>query len=75
MVVFVLIGAGVFALAFQCVGGREKIGSFLLNFTGGQAGFLVNAFVSILAIFSVSSRSSSLSCRCWCPRPSILASI
>jgi tripartite ATP-independent transporter DctM subunit len=53
MVVFILIGARVFSLVFQGVGGKEWIESFLVSLPGGQAGFLivVNLFVFILAFF------------------------
>ena len=53
MVVFILIGARVFSLVFQGVGGKEWIESFLVSLPGGQAGFLifVNIFVFIIAFF------------------------
>jgi tripartite ATP-independent transporter DctM subunit len=53
MVVFILIGARVFSLVFQGVGGKEWIESFLVSLPGGQAGFLVvvNLFVFVLAFF------------------------
>jgi tripartite ATP-independent transporter DctM subunit len=53
MVVFILIGARVFSLVFQGVGGKEWIESFLVALPGGQVGFLifVNAFVFVIAFF------------------------
>lgn len=53
MVVFILLGARVFSLVFQGVGGKEWIASFLVNLPGGEAGFLifVNAFVFVIAFF------------------------
>jgi tripartite ATP-independent transporter DctM subunit len=53
MVVLILIGARVFSLVFQGVGGKEWIESFLVALPGGQVGFLVvvNLFVFIIAFF------------------------
>ena len=53
MVVFILIGARIFSLVFQGVGGKEWIESFLVALPGGQVGFLifVNIFVFIIAFF------------------------
>ena len=53
MVVFILIGARVFSLVFQGVGGKVWIESFLTALPGGQVGFLVfvNIFVFIIAFF------------------------
>ena len=53
MVVFILIGARVFSLVFQGVGGKEWIESFLVALPGGVVGFLifVNIFVFIIAFF------------------------
>ena len=53
MVIFILIGARVFSLVFQGVGGKEWIESFLVALPGGQVGFLVfvNLFVFIIAFF------------------------
>ena len=53
MVVFILIGARVFSLVFQGVGGKEWIEGLLTSLPGGQIGFLifVNIFVFILAFF------------------------
>jgi TRAP-type mannitol/chloroaromatic compound transport system permease large subunit len=53
MVVFILIGARVFSLVFQGVGGKVWIESFLTALPGGQVGFLVfvNAFVFVIAFF------------------------
>ncbi len=53
MVVMILIGARVFSLVFQGVGGKEWIESFLIGLPGGQVGFLifVNLFVFIIAFF------------------------
>jgi hypothetical protein len=46
MVVFILIGARVFSLVFQGVGGKEWIEHLLTGLPGGQIGFLI--FVNIL---------------------------
>jgi tripartite ATP-independent transporter DctM subunit len=53
MVVLILIGARVFSLVFQGVGGKEWIEGFLVDLPGGQVGFLiaVNIFVFIIAFF------------------------
>jgi len=53
MVVFILLGARVFSLVFQGVGGKEWIEGFLVNLPGGEVGFLVfvNIFVFIIAFF------------------------
>ncbi len=53
MVVLILIGARVFSLVFQGVGGKEWIEGMLLALPGGQIGFLiaVNAFVFVIAFF------------------------
>ncbi len=53
MVVLILIGARVFSLVFQGVGGKEWIEGFLVDLPGGQVGFLiaVNLFVFIIAFF------------------------
>jgi len=53
MVVFILIGARVFSLVFQGVGGKEWIEAMLLSLPGGVTGFLifVNAFVFVIAFF------------------------
>ena len=53
MVIFILIGARVFSLVFQGVGGKEWIEGFLVALPGGQVGFLVfvNMFVFIIAFF------------------------
>jgi tripartite ATP-independent transporter DctM subunit len=53
MVVLILIGARVFSLVFQGVGGKEWIESFLVALPGGQVGFLivVNLFVFVIAFF------------------------
>ena len=53
MVVFILLGARIFSLVFQGVGGKEWIESFLVSLPGGQVGFLifVNIFVFIIAFF------------------------
>ena len=53
MVVFILLGARVFSLVFQGVGGKEWIEGFLVNLPGGVAGFLifVNIFVFVIAFF------------------------
>jgi tripartite ATP-independent transporter DctM subunit len=53
MVVFILIGARVFSLVFQGVGGKEWIEGLLSTLPGGQIGFLVfvNVFVFLVAFF------------------------
>src|ERR1044071_1898016 len=53
MVVFILIGARVFSLVFQGVGGKEWIEHLLTGLPGGQVGFLVfvNAVIFIPAFF------------------------
>jgi tripartite ATP-independent transporter DctM subunit len=53
MVVFILIGARVFSLVFQGVGGKEWIEHLLTSLPGGVVGFLifVNIFVFIIAFF------------------------
>jgi tripartite ATP-independent transporter DctM subunit len=53
MVVFILIGARVFSLVFQGVGGKEWIEHLLSTLPGGQVGFLifVNIFIFIVAFF------------------------
>jgi tripartite ATP-independent transporter DctM subunit len=53
MVVFILIGARVFSLVFQGVGGKEWIEHLLTTLPGGVVGFLtfVNIFVFIIAFF------------------------
>ena len=53
MVVLILIGARVFSLVFQGVGGKEWIEGMLTSLPGGQVGFLiaVNIFVFVIAFF------------------------
>ena len=53
MVVFIVIGARVFSLVFQGVGGKEWIEHWLASLPGGQVGFLifVNIFIFIIAFF------------------------
>jgi len=53
MVVFILIGARVFSLVFQGVGGKEWIEHLLTTLPGGVVGFLVfvNIFVFVIAFF------------------------
>jgi len=53
MVVYILIGARVFSLVFQGVGGKEWIEALLTSLPGGQVGFLVfvNAFIFVVAFF------------------------
>jgi len=53
MVVFILLGARVFTLVFQGVGGGHWIEELLSNLPGGVVGFLifVNIFVFVLAFF------------------------
>jgi tripartite ATP-independent transporter DctM subunit len=52
-VVFILIGARVFSLVFQGVGGKEWIEHLLSSLPGGQVGFLifVNIFIFVIAFF------------------------
>jgi tripartite ATP-independent transporter DctM subunit len=53
MVVYILIGARVFSLVFQGVGGKIWIEDLLTGLPGGQIGFLlfVNAFIFVIAFF------------------------
>jgi TRAP-type mannitol/chloroaromatic compound transport system permease large subunit len=53
MVVFILIGARVFSLTFQGVGGGVWIEHLLTSLPGGQIGFLVfvNSFIFVVAFF------------------------
>src|SRR5215218_6543025 len=53
MVVYILIGARVFSLVFQGVGGKEWIEHLLTTLPGGQLGFLVfvNLFIFVIAFF------------------------
>jgi tripartite ATP-independent transporter DctM subunit len=53
MVTYILIGARVFSLVFQGVGGKEWIEHLLISLPGGQVGFLVfvNVFIFIVAFF------------------------
>jgi len=53
MVVYILIGARVFSLVFQGVGGKVWIEDMLTNLPGGQVGFLlfVNVFIFVIAFF------------------------
>jgi tripartite ATP-independent transporter DctM subunit len=53
MVVYILIGARVFSLVFQGVGGKDWIEHLLTSLPGGQIGFLVfaNAFIFVAAFF------------------------
>lgn len=53
MVVFILLGARVFSLVFQGVGGKVWIENWLTALPGGQIGFLlfVNLFIFIIAFF------------------------
>ena len=53
MVVFILIGARVFSLVFQGVGGKEWIEHLLTSLPGGVVGFLifVNIFIFVIAFF------------------------
>jgi tripartite ATP-independent transporter DctM subunit len=53
MVVFILIGARVFSLVFQGVGGKVWIEDMLTSLPGGQLGFLIftNAFIFLIAFF------------------------
>src|SRR5499427_1585772 len=53
MVVYILIGARVFSLVFQGVGGKLWIEELLTSLPGGQVGFLIfaNAFIFVVAFF------------------------
>ncbi|MBY0531495.1 MAG: TRAP transporter large permease subunit [Xanthobacteraceae bacterium] len=53
MVVFILIGARVFSLVFQGVGGKEWVEGMLTSLPGGQTGFLffTMAFIFVIAFF------------------------
>jgi tripartite ATP-independent transporter DctM subunit len=53
MVVFILIGARVFSLVFQGVGGKVWIEDMLTSLPGGQIGFLIfsNMFIFFIAFF------------------------
>jgi tripartite ATP-independent transporter DctM subunit len=53
MVVYILIGARVFSLVFQGLGGKIWIEDLLISLPGGQIGFLVfaNAFIFVIAFF------------------------
>src|SRR5882672_2175904 len=53
MVVWILIGARVFSLVFQGVGGKVWIEAMLTSMPGGQVGFLVfvNLFIFVIAFF------------------------
>ncbi len=53
MVVFILIGARVFSLVFQGVGGKEWVEGWLVSLPGGVIGFLifVNIFIFLIAFF------------------------
>ncbi|MDR6631417.1 tripartite ATP-independent transporter DctM subunit [Phyllobacterium sp. 1468] len=53
MVVFILLGARVFSLVFQGVGGGHWIETMLTSLPGGVVGFLifVNIFIFVLAFF------------------------
>jgi tripartite ATP-independent transporter DctM subunit len=53
MVVYILIGARVFSLVFQGVGGKIWIEDMLTSLPGGQVGFLIfaNAFIFVIAFF------------------------
>jgi tripartite ATP-independent transporter DctM subunit len=53
MVVYILIGARVFSLIFQGVGGKVWIENLLTSLPGGSIGFLIfaNAFIFVIAFF------------------------
>src|SRR5690242_18654264 len=53
MVVYILIGARVFSLVFQGVGGKVWIEDWMTSLPGGAVGFLifVNIFIFVLAFF------------------------
>ena len=67
MVVLILIGARVFSLVFQGVGGKEWIEGFLVALPGGQVGFLiaVNLFVFIIAFFLDFFEIAFIIVPCW----------
>jgi len=52
-VVYILIGARVFSLVFQGVGGKVWIEDLLTSLPGGRVGFLIfaNAFIFLIAVF------------------------
>jgi tripartite ATP-independent transporter DctM subunit len=53
MVVYILLGARVFSLVFQGVGGKVWIENLLTSLPGGQIGFLLftNIFIFVIAFF------------------------
>jgi tripartite ATP-independent transporter DctM subunit len=53
MVTYILIGARVFSLVFQGVGGKVWIEDFLTTLPGGEIGFLIfaNVFIFLVAFF------------------------
>ena len=53
MVVYILLGARVFSLVFQGVGGKVWIEDLLTSLPGGQIGFLLftNIFIFVIAFF------------------------
>jgi tripartite ATP-independent transporter DctM subunit len=53
MVVYILLGARVFSLVFQGVGGKVWIEDLLISLPGGQIGFLLftNIFIFVIAFF------------------------
>ena len=53
LVVLILIGARVFSLVFQGVGGKEWIEGMLANLPGGKVGFLIftQLFIFVIAFF------------------------
>jgi tripartite ATP-independent transporter DctM subunit len=53
MVIYILIGARVFSLVFQGVGGKVWIEDLLTSLPGGVVGFLIfaNAFIFLIAFF------------------------
>src|SRR5215475_5097722 len=53
MVIYILIGARVFSLVFQGVGGKVWLEELLIALPGGQIGFLlfVNVFIFVIAFF------------------------
>jgi tripartite ATP-independent transporter DctM subunit len=53
MVIYILIGARIFSLAFQGIGGSAWIEGWLTSLPGGQVGFLlfVNIVIFVLAFF------------------------
>jgi TRAP-type mannitol/chloroaromatic compound transport system permease large subunit len=66
-VMFILIGARVFALTFYGISGDRWVEELLLALPGGEVGFLITfrSSSSFSAASSISSRSPSSWCPCW----------